>query len=117
MKTFNKTAAQGEISIRKIDVLPSGVTPMKPENGHYVIGHSKTGHHHVMTLDRKQVFEAPSAPAGMRVLYAILDVPADLVHMRGHDTHETIRHEAGIYEFRLGREFDPYAALARQVAD
>ena len=117
MKTFFKTAAQGEISIRKIDALPAGITPLKPENGHYVMGHSETGHHHVMTLDRKQVFEKADAPAGMRVLYAILDVPADLVHMRGHDTHETIRHEAGIYEFRLGREFDPYAELARQVAD
>jgi hypothetical protein len=117
MKTFKHTAAQGEISIRKIDALPADVVPLKPENGHYVIGHSETGHHHVMTLDRKQVFEAKNPPAGMRVLYAILDVPADLIHQRGHDTHETIHHDAGIYEFRLGREFDPYAELARQVAD
>lgn len=117
MKTFQKTAAQGEISIRRINRLPSDVAPLKPEKGHFVIGHSETGHHHVMTLDRKQVFESKNPPAGMRVLFAILEVPADLVHQRGHDTHETIQHDAGIYELRLGREFDPYAELARQVAD
>jgi hypothetical protein len=117
MKTFKHTAAQGEISIRRIERLPEDVVPLKPENGHYVIGHSETGHHHVMTLDRKRVFEAKNPPAGMRVLFAILDVPAELVHQRGHDTHETIEHEAGIYEFRLGREFDPYAELARAVQD
>lgn len=117
MKTFKNTAAQGEISIRRIAKLPSGLVPLAPENGHFVIGHSETGHHHVMTLDRKQVFVAKSTPAGMRVLYAILETPADLIHQRGHDTHETIHHEAGIYEYRLGREFDPYAELARRVMD
>lgn len=117
MKTFQNLAAQGEISIRRVDRLPDDVTAIAPENGNYIIGHSETGHHHVMTLDRKQVFEAINPPAGMRVLYAILDAPADLVHQRGHDTHETIQIEPGIYEFRLGREYDPYAELARQVAD
>lgn len=117
MKTFQNTAAQGEISIRKIDRLPVNVTGLEPENGHYIIGHSETGHHHVMTLDRKQVFVSDNPPAGMRVLYANLEAAANLVHQRGHDTHETIQIEPGIYEFRLGREFDPYAELARQAAD
>jgi hypothetical protein len=117
MKTFNTSAAQGEISIRRVDAIPAGVKPLEPENGRYVIGHSETGHHHVMTMERTRVFVADNPPAGMRILYAILEAPADLVHMRGHDTHETIQAQPGMYEFRLGREFDPYAELARQVAD
>ena len=117
MKTFEHTAAQGEISIRKVDALPKTVKLLEPENGHYIIGHSETGHHHVMTLDRKQVFVSDNPPAGMRVLYANLEAAGTLVHQRGHDTHEAIQIEPGIYEFRLGREFDPYAELARQVAD
>jgi len=117
MKTFKHTAAQGEISIRRIEKMPDNVTPLAPENGHFVIGHSETGHHHVMTLDRKQVFVDPNPPVGMRVLYAVLESAGQLVHQRGHDTHETIQIEPGVYEFRLGREFDPYAELARQVAD
>ncbi len=117
MKKFVKTAAQGEISIRKIDTLPTGIKPLAPELGKYIIGHSETGHHHVMTLDNKQAFEANKAPEGMRVLYAVLEAPGELTHERGHDTHEAISFGPGIYEFRLGREYDPYAELARQVAD
>ncbi len=117
MKTFIKTAAQGEITIRKVDKLPDWVKPLKPENGRFIIGHSETGHHHSMTLDRKTAYVSDKAPEGMRVLYAVLETAGELVHERGHDTHETISFEPGIYEFRLGREYDPYAELARQVAD
>ncbi|MDX3926774.1 MAG: hypothetical protein QHC90_13345 [Shinella sp.] len=117
MKQFVTSAAQGEISIRRISALPADIKPLAPELGKYIIGHSETGHHHVMTLDRKQAFEATNAPTGMRILYANLEAAGELVHERGHDTHETISFEPGIYEFRLGREYDPYAELARKVAD
>jgi len=117
MKTFNQTAAQGEIHIKKINSIPHGALPVKAENGLYIIGHSETGHCHVMTMERAQVFEAAVSPAGMRVLYAILDEPKELVHQRPHDTHETIVHAPGMYEFRLGREYDHYADLARKQAD
>jgi len=117
MKTFSIAAAQGEISIRRVGAIPANVKPLAPELGKYIIGHSETGHHHVMTLDRKQAFESTNAPEGMRILYANLETAGELVHERGNDTHETIGFEPGIYEFRLGREYDPYAELARQVAD
>lgn len=117
MKSFINSAAQGEITIRRVETLPAGVKPLALEAGKFIIGHSETGHHHVMDRHSKTVFESTNAPAGMRILYAVLDSTADLVHERGHDTHETISFEPGIYEFRLGREFDPYAELARRVAD
>lgn len=117
MKNFNNSAAQGEISIRRVSLLPAHVKPMELEGGKFIIGHSETGHHHVMDRHEKQVFESTSVPDGMRVLYAVLDKASQLVHERGHDTHETISFDPGIYEFRLGREYDPYAELARRVAD
>lgn len=117
MKTFVKTAAQGEITIRRIDALPAGVKPLDPEHGKFIIGHSETGHHHSMTIDRKSAYVSDRAPDGMRILYANLEAAAELVHERGHDTHETISFEPGIYEFRIGREYDPYAELARQQMD
>ena len=86
MKTFKKTAAQGEIGIRRIAKLPDDVVPMKTDASRIVIGHSETGHHHVLDRPAK-VFEAAAAPAGMRVLYAILDEPNELVHDRPFDTH------------------------------
>lgn len=117
MKSFINSAAQGEITIRRVETLPAGVKPLELEGGKFIIGHSETGHHHVMDRRNKAVFESTKAPAGMRVLYAVLESTSELVHERGHDTHETITFEPGIYEFRLGREFDPYAELARRVAD
>lgn len=117
MKTFKTHAAQGEISIKRIAKLPDGVRAVAPENGKFVIGHSETGHHHTMVADRVQVFEKTDAPAGMRILYAIIEGTALLEHERSFDTHEPIQHAPGIYEYRIGREFDPYAEIARRQAD
>jgi len=62
--------------------------------------------------------EMPSPSAGIRLLRAIVENPDKaLVHERGHDTHETIGLPPGAYEFRTGREYDPYAQLARMQAD
>jgi hypothetical protein len=116
MKTFQNRAAQGEIQIRRIAAVPVDVSALAPENGKLIIGHSETGHHHVLERPAK-VSVAKTAPDGMRILYAILDEPNTLIHERGHDTHQPLALEPGIYEFRIGREFDPYAEIARRQAD
>lgn len=117
MLTFKTTAAQGEITIRRIANIPTGCTEMKPEGGQYIVGHSETGHHHVISASGAKVAVLDRPPEGMRVLYAILENPTSLVHLRDHDTHEPIQLEPGAYEFRIAREFDHYAELARQSAD
>ena len=115
---FEKHAAQGEIKIKRIEELPQAVKPLnQTESGPWIIGHSETGHHHVLERERADVFEAESAPEGMRILYAIVKDPTSLDHKRGHDTHKSISLSPGIYEFRSAREYDPYADLARRVAD
>lgn len=123
MKSFKITAAQGEITVIRIgDVpksrkLPAGYTAMKPEAGRYVIGHSETGHHHVIAADGATVGVLDRPPEGMRILRAILENPNSLDHLRDHDTHEPIAHEPGEYEFRSGREFDPYQQIATRQKD
>ena len=117
MKTFKKVAAQGEISLRKIAKLPSGMTRIAPVNGHVIVGHSETGHHHLMLADKVELYEAKDAPEGMRILYAIVKDPTTLDHQRPWDTHESIAVQPGMYEIRIGREYDPYAEIARQQAD
>lgn len=123
MKTFTKVAAQGEITVIRIgDVpagkeFPAGYTPMKPEGSHFVIGHSETGHHHVIAAKGAAVAVLDKPPEGMRILRAILQVPTSLDHLRDHDTHEGIKHEPGEYEFRIGREYDPFEEIARRQAD
>jgi len=117
MKTFIKFAAQGEISISRVEIIPSGLKPVEAENGKFIVGHSETGHHHVMERTGAQFFQPENQPEGMTVLFAILTSANELQHLRGHDTHETIAFQPGMYEFRSGREFDPYAELARKQAD
>lgn len=123
MKTFKLTAAQGEITIRRLGdlpkakKLPGGFSAMKPDGKKYIIGHSETGHHHVIDAEGATVGVMDKPPAGMRILYAILENPTTLEHLRPHDTHETVVVGSGVYEIRIAREFDHYAELARQSAD
>ena len=121
MKSFQKIAAQGEITIIRIGDAPESAhvgQPLALENGKLIIGHSETGHHHVLErTSGATVTVLDRAPEGMRILHAILAEPNKLIHERGHDTHETIALPPGEYEFRIAREFDHYAELARQSAD
>lgn len=121
MKTFTKIAAQGEITVIRLGDVPadkklSGLA-LKPEGGHFVIGHSETGHYHVIAAKGASVAVLDRAPEGMRILRAILEQPTSLEHQRGHDTHDPIKLEPGEYEFRIGREFDPFEEIARRQAD
>lgn len=119
MKTFTKIAAQGEITIIRLGDAPANLpgSPMKAERGKFIVGHSETGHHHVIDAKGATVTVLERAPEGMRILHAILENPTSLDHQRGHDTHESIELPAGYYEFRIGREFDPYEEIARRQAD
>ena len=108
--------AQGEITIFRIGALPEGLKPStegKTPKG-AIISHSESGHHHVLT-GAGDVLEHMSAP-GMKSLYAILDAPGELIQDAAvpHEKHVL---PAGIYEFRLAREFDPFSEQARRVAD
>ncbi len=115
-------AAQGEIKLRRLSENgaaspPANFTPIAPEGRHIVVGHSETGHHHVIDRERASAFVADRAPEGMRILRLIVAQPTALMHLREHDTHAPIDLAPGEYEARIGREFDPYAELARAVAD
>lgn len=123
MKTFKLVAAQGEITIRRLGDVGSGIVPengitkLSLERGRLIIGHSETQHDHVLRDTTANVVVLDRPPEGMRVLYAILENPTSLDHLRDHDTHESIALPPGEYEFRIAREFDHYAELARQSQD
>lgn len=122
MKIIDKVAAQGEIYIRRIDDAPKnflrGGNPLTPEGGRYIIGHSESGHMHSMAPGGVDVVEMPPPSAGVRLLRMIVRDPLkELEHERPHDTHETLGFAPGLYELRIGREYDPYAQLARQQMD
>ena len=109
--------AQGELYIRKVEALPDGCEPMKADAGRYIVGHSETGHHHVMDPATCDVLTGPAArnPDGMAILYAIVREPTEVKHLRRTDTHKSLNLEPGIYEIRPAREFSPEGW--RRVAD
>lgn len=122
MKQFKLIAAQGELTITRIGDVPdkismTGYTAMKSEDGKFVIGHSESGHHHVIDAHGASVDVLDHPPEGMRILRVILQNPTMLEHERPHDTHEPIMPGPGEYEIRIAREYDPYAELARLSAD
>ena len=110
--------AQGEITIIGIDALPSDFNDMPAAlraQGGWIISHSESGHHHVLTAGdvRERVRDVPQ---GMQVLYAILADPGQLVQDAA-TPHGHFDLPAGVYEFRIAREFDPFEEQARRVAD
>ena len=112
-----KIGAQGEVNIYRLSSLPDGLVPNtdKDNLGRPIVGHSEKGHHHV--LERPvELLEKPDAPEGLRILYALLEEPTALVQDvgGGHDTQVI---EPGVIEFRISREYDPFADQVRRVAD
>lgn len=110
--------AQGEVTIIRIDAIPQGIET-KPvarnKAGHAIIAHSESGHHHVVTGG--DVMERTSdVPDGMQQFYAIFTKAERLVQ-DAPTPHGGYDLPAGIYEFRISREYDPFAEQARRVAD
>lgn len=111
-------ARQGEVLILKITetALPDWPA-LTAENGQMIVGHSETGHHHVIERpDAVQIVAKPDSGA-MTVLRMIVAEPTRVIHLRGHDTHKPIDLPPGSYEIRGQREYDPYAEMARRAAD
>lgn len=122
MKTFRICAAQGELDVIRLGDLPrdkrlpEGYASLEPVDGVLIVGESETHHYHV--LDAAHVTcGVLDEPDGMRILRLIVEQPTALIHQRSHDTHEPLLLAPGEYEIRPAREYDPYAELARMVAD
>jgi len=109
MKTFTKQAAQGDLLIRRIDALPSGLLPTESIHGKYVVAHSETGHNHIIASQPNVTFYAGYDPmvSYLQVVEATDATEVLLEHMRNFDTHETLKIPTGIFEIRRQREYTP----------
>lgn len=121
MRTATNRIAQGDVLFRKVAAVPNGATKVKRENGAFVVAHSETGHHHVVTNDNVTMFDVPGNPL---VAYLQLEGACepgggiDVVHQRPWDTHETVRllgAPGDVFEIRRQREWAPEGW--RRVAD
>ena len=104
MKNFTKQAAQGDMLITKIDQAPLDATLTRPEKGVYILAHSETGHHHVISADHAKVYAAANDPF---IAFMIVEHPSTLTHLRSFDTHAPITIAPGTYQINRQREYTP----------
>lgn len=112
---------QGEVTIVRIDALPADAiiaNVEKDSSGHHIISHSESGHHHILTSRGEDiaVMESRTAPAGMKILYAILKNPQSF-EQTAPVPHEKFDLPTGVYEFRINRDYDPFSQQARRSMD
>lgn len=100
--------AQGELLIQKVDALPRGLEAIKTEYGRFIIGHSETGHHHVVHEQRGvECYANDNDPLS---LYLVVNNPKEecfLKHERDFDTHKPFFFGDGIYRIRRQIESGP----------
>lgn len=101
MKTFEKMAAQGDLLVQRIEKLPEDLVPFAAENNNYVVGHSETGHHHVIPTGHSQVYQNPQ---NLFLLFVVVDEDTTLKHLRSFDKHESLELKKGTYQINQQRE-------------
>ena len=106
MKSFIRQAAQGDVLITKIDLMPEGIKKVEAVKSKYVIAHSETGHHHTVA-ERPGVTFWQSPDPAIAYLNVIDGVEAVLEHERSFDTHESLLLKGGTYEVRRQQEYTP----------
>jgi hypothetical protein len=113
MLDFTKIAAQGELTITRVSRAPKNIgNIVAPKDGKLIVGHSETGHHHVVDADCAVLTRVDEFTA-----YLDVKKPTQIDHLRPHDTHPSIALQPGMYEFRTGREFNPFEDAIRASQD
>lgn len=107
---MNKPIRHGEIMLVPVETIPEGKTS---KHDLFIVGHSETGHHHVLEAGIKQ-FELTEAD---QELYFRLFEPAKLVHKKLTDKHRDLTIPAGTYKRFHDTEYDPFEKVIRDVAD
>jgi hypothetical protein len=112
------TNSHGEvnfIAIKSGSVDTSTMTEFFPENGRFIVGHSESGHHHV--LERQGVtMKRGTDDRGFEILHAIVTEPVMLKQAAGAP-HEPQIIGPNEYLITKNVERSPFTKQARRVAD
>lgn len=103
MKNYveNDVVAQGELLIRKIDVLPKDLVKFNSDNNNFIIGHSETGHHHVIQeQEGVEIYANDNDPMSLYLVVSNPKEEVELEHQRSFDTHKSFYFKNGIYHIR-----------------
>jgi hypothetical protein len=103
-----KQIQHGDVLIKEIGELPTGVKPVGRRNGALVIAEGEaTGHHHVITAEKAFLYELK----GDLFLECTESVTIT------HEEHKALPIPAGIYQIGRVREYDYFSEMERRVVD
>lgn len=117
IKSADLTNAHGECNFFRItegNADLTGFTFVDVDARGLIVGHSESGHNHV--LERGDIVVHERVIGGMKVLHAILNEPLRLYQSAG-DPHKEQIVEAGEYFITNNIEYNPFLEQARRVAD
>lgn len=105
----------GEVILKRVDSIPKNARLIE-EGTSIIIGHSESGHHHVLDIDRKQ---------GTKIrLYekdgkTYLDIPlmAHLRHQKTVEPHKTQVFERGFYVREIRQSYSYAEKVMKRVQD
>lgn len=106
---MNKPIRHGENLLLPVKEAEGKVSKHKT----YIVGHSETGHHHV--LESKTEFEVIEGEK--EELYVRLFEPGKIVHQKTYDQHKTLTVPAGTFKVIKKTEYDPFQQVIRAVWD
>lgn len=107
---MNKPIRHGEVLLYPVNKIPKAESI---EAVSRIVGHSESGHHHVLISD--QPFEVTETEK--HDLYIRLFEPGKLVHQKTYDTHKTLPVPKGDYMVIRKQEYDPFEKIMREVWD
>ena len=105
----NYAIRHGEVFLEPVADVPASTTK---KHKNFIVGHSETGHHHVLESDTKY-----EVITDKDELYLRLFQPAKLVHKKSFDQHKTLDVPAGTYKVHRKTEYDPFQKVIREVWD
>lgn len=105
---LNKAIRHGEVLMIPVTNIPEDAVEVY-DGKEFVVGHSETGHHHIVT---GSVTAFKGADTFLRVNSASI-----LKHVKTFDVHETKDVSEGVYLVRGKNEYDLFADVIRKVRD
>lgn len=124
-----KPVAQGEVNIWMKKYAPQSVldataglklSELRLDNDQFIVGHSETGHHHVLkpvdnTVHIGSVVQGLIDSANDTFMFLTIKEPVNLIHLRGNDTHGGFTLPAG--EYIRGIREEQFPEGWRRVSD
>lgn len=107
IKIAKQTAQQGDVLLRKLDVIPPGEAALLAKLRCVLADGEHTGHQHVVESDDAELIQI-----GERMLLKLAK-PATVVHPE----HKPITLSPGIWEVGRVKEYDWFQHMERRVVD